>query len=783
MKFRLLSGTSQRWWDLPASFLLFIILTIAFTRLVATNWTENLSITRTITYLGLIAGIALGLSRFSPKWVFIFFLLYGIFVVTWRVGLSLGEGIEWQERLISLVGRLGSIFTDLMQRKPVRDNMLFLVLMATLFWTLSVHAGYNLSRYANAWSSVLPTGIAMVVIHTYDSLFVSRIGFLVAYLFFALLLVARLVFLLNRTRWTETKTYMPPYLGLDLIRISLIVGMLVILLSWAAPALADSIPAAQEAWQKFKQPLDGVRGDLDNAFASLRSSAGMVSEYYGNSTSLGRGSIHSDEEVFTVLTPENPPEGIRYYWRARIYDEYADGQWKSTLDQIQNIEPDDFNFDIPDYANFAPGIYSFAFTIANPIASLFSVNQPIWVSRPVRAELSTDSDGTIDISHFRATPAIQSGETYNTRSRLGNVTIKAMRDAGSNYPEWVTDRYLQLPESITPRTIQLAEDITDGFETQYDKTIAVTQYLRETIQYSEVITAPLPTNQEPIDWFLFDYRQGFCNYYATSQVILLRASGIPARIAFGYAQGEPVEGTTAFSVRQLDAHAWPEVYFPNLGWVEFEPTVSQPILNRPLGETPENSLLDNQNDLGTNNLDQDRDFTSPQDRLPESDPIESSTSKYLTIGIVLSLFLILLILLIPYARRKKLSQRLPVISSLLENSFRKIGLRPPSFLTNWTLRASLTQIERCYMEVNLALQRIGIKPEPTNTPTERVSILTDLLPTTRQPSEILLKEYHLAIYSSNTSTNSTAATLASKEIRRISIRALIRRWLTQESTN
>ena len=161
--------------------------------------------------------------------------------------------------------------------------------------------------------------------------------------------------------------------------------------------------------------------------------------------------------------------------------------------------------------------------------------------------------------------------------------MASLRQAGTEYPEWITERYLQLPENITPRTMQLARDITAGLETPYDKTLAITEYLRNTIEYSETITEPLPINQEPIDWFLFDIRKGFCNYYATSQVILLRAVGIPARIAFGYAQGEIIEGTSSYSVRELDAHAWPEVYFPTLGWVEFEPTVSQPDLAPPSG--------------------------------------------------------------------------------------------------------------------------------------------------------------------------------------------------------
>jgi len=76
-------------------------------------------------------------------------------------------------------------------------------------------------------------------------------------------------------------------------------------------------------------------------------------------------------------------------------------------------------------------------------------------------------------------------------------------------------------------------------------------------------------------------KQGFCNYYATAEVILLRSVGIPARLAVGYAQGDNVDDPLLYTVRQRDAHAWPEVYFPGVGWVEFEPTASQPTLVRP----------------------------------------------------------------------------------------------------------------------------------------------------------------------------------------------------------
>jgi len=105
----------------------------------------------------------------------------------------------------------------------------------------------------------------------------------------------------------------------------------------------------------------------------------------------------------------------------------------------------------------------------------------------------------------------------------------------------------------------------------------VTRYLRSQIAYKNRIPTP-PTGRDPVDWFLFEKKEGFCTYYASAEVILLRAAGIPARLAVGYSQGERVENT--FLVKLNDAHAWPEVYFPGIGWIEFEPTSNEPGITR-----------------------------------------------------------------------------------------------------------------------------------------------------------------------------------------------------------
>jgi len=777
MKIINLSRYTDRWWDWTAILLTLVILSVAYSRLIATRWTESLDVTRSITYLGLIAGLALGFSRFPPGWAAFFSICYGAFVVPWRVGNLLGEDIAWRERLISLAGRLEVIIRHLLEQKPVPDNLLFIVLMALVFWLISAHAGYNLVRNANQWGITIPTGVLIVLLHSYDALS-SRVWYLVIYLFFSLLIVARIVYTRNCKRWEQNHTYMPPYLGVDFVRIAIIATVILLLVTWTAPALANTIPAAQSTWQRIKQPWNDVKNTLDNAFASLRSSLGIVADYYGPSLALGRGNRLTDTVVFYVASAETPPEGVRYYWRARVYDIYENG-WSTTLQSTRAIEPDESELNYPDMQDNSETIYPFAIQLGVPLATLITPYQTVWVSRPARIEYAPNPDGTLDLASLRASPPLRQGEIYQARVSFNTVTIDKMRKAGTDYPEWVIQRYLQMPETISERTIQLANEIAEGRETPYDIAAAVTSYLRANIEYAETVPA-LPTDKDLVDWFLFELKQGFCNYYASAEVVLLRSLGIPARLAVGYAQGEKFTDSDTYVVRQKDAHAWPEVYFPGIGWVEFEPTVSQPVLVRPLGIDPDNpsASLNDPNDIPI----LDPELELRERGLIEDDPAldanQARSSIYLFILGGLSIGFV--ILLIPFIRFRRLHKPMPSISIALENGIRRLGLQPPAFLEIWARRAALSPLARAYSEINLALYRLGSQPKLTDTPAERAASLGTVLPPAADPANVLLREYQLGIYSPNDSGDLQAAQKSSSEIRSLSLKEKIRRLVLRK---
>lgn len=104
--------------------------------------------------------------------------------------------------------------------------------------------------------------------------------------------------------------------------------------------------------------------------------------------------------------------------------------------------------------------------------------------------------------------------------------------------------------------------------------MALDGYLKTTFEY-DLEAPPLPDGADFVDHFLFEARRGWCNHYATAMVVMLRALGIPARLAAGFTAGEYIDSRDLFEIRDQDAHAWVEVFFYDAGWIDFDPTPDQ----------------------------------------------------------------------------------------------------------------------------------------------------------------------------------------------------------------
>ncbi len=360
----------------------------------------------------------------------------------------------------------------------------------------------------------------------------------------------------------------------------------------------------------------------------------------------------------------------------------------------------------------------------------------------------------MDIVALQASPYLEAGETYHTNAMLANPTILELQAAGREYPEWVSEKYLQLPADFSPRIQALAFDLTADLATPYDQAAVITNYLRANIEYAPVISFPEGT-EDPLEYFLFESKKGFCNYYASAEVAMLRSIGIPARLAVGFAQGEPNLQNTFYTVREKDAHAWPEVYFPGYGWIEFEPTGNQEPVIRPLErEEKPASASPIVSPPEQEAIQQER----PENALELEPQVSKFPTRAQAIALSVSGGIFLLVITVFLLKRRYAPNA--QTSTILKNMVERNGWDSPAWLTKWTLWTALTPIQKYFHSVNISLRWMNAPQALHITPAERASVLRELVPAASQSVETLLREYQSTLFTRETGNARTARSAA-----------------------
>jgi hypothetical protein len=737
----------QRWWDIPAALFLVAALLSASARLQTTNWTENLGRVSFIVFLGAALGFALGKSIFPGRITLSMGLVYSLFAIPWQLGLLIPV-VEWPERMSILYARMWYATSDFIQNNPVKDPILFLCVMMVLYWFASLVASYRLVRRADPWVPLLSLGVMILVIEYTVEMYRSTTPpgnvYSLLYLIFCLLLLGRVYFLRSRKDWEERGGTIEMEVGYDLGRGVAVAAVVIALLAWNTPRIINFFDYRNPARERVSQSWQTFRDRISKAVNSLRSSNPVEVHSYGSNMYLGTGGDQSEEVQFFVR-PENGRQDNRVYWAARTYDEYRGGQWLTTIGSTQPVGPSYRMLVYPSWAMRRQVQFTFISNI--PLSrTLYYTNELLTVSRAAQAIVSVDQDGLMDLNTIVLDPPLESGEQYTIRSQVPIPTILALREAGEEYPDFISQRYLQMPSNFSPRIVELAKQIAGEEETSYDKAMAITQYLRRTITYSVTVPDP-PRNREPLEWFLFDLRSGFCNYYASAEVMMLRALGIPARLVVGYAEGtwDPEQAT--YIVLGKDSHAWPEVYFPKLGWIAFEPTVSQPLNSFPEG-TPAEAVAS-----GNTAPEPEPTFDPRQyernhglDEGLEGDETGANTAVISGTGIAILAGALVVAALVVLEIRRRRTQDLP-LPSWLEKVFDERGLRTPGWLRMWSRRALRTPMENLFANVGLMLRVWGQRIDPAHTPAEQVAMLVNVVPGVEEHALTLLEEYQRAMYS------------------------------------
>ena len=207
--------------------------------------------------------------------------------------------------------------------------------------------------------------------------------------------------------------------------------------------------------------------------------------------------------------------------------------------------------------------------------------------------------------------------SYSVTVEYSTATVADLQGAGTNYPEWLA-QYSNVPRfgyrspAVQERIHQLALDVVSaaGAKTPYDEAVAIEGYLRNPSNFTYDLKPPRPpAGEDPLSYFLFVSKRGYCEFFASAMGDMLRSLGIPTRLVNGFGPGTFDTTANAFVVRGEDAHTWVEVYFPApagstqaYGWIPFEPTadgVYNPISRGVTGVNP--CLTDNGcnlNDVG-----------------------------------------------------------------------------------------------------------------------------------------------------------------------------------------
>lgn len=618
----------------------------------------------------------------------------------------------------------------------MKDPLLFVAFACLVFWILSLAAGYWLVRHNNVLAAIIPSSIVVVLVQAYADYQRYASWWLAVYLLIVLLLIGREYYRQSQKGWSQRRVFIGEGAWTNILGGLFTTAALAILIAWLIPTSLSSLQSAANSWNNFTKP---VRERLSNAVSSLNGPYSAASgNFYGNTLSVGQNAATGDATLFTVDVLNPPDSALRYYWRGRAYDTYSNGQWSNAPASNLDFVPGNGDIKIPDADNRSPALLQF--TMQFPTQYLvYAPSQPVWVDRPAKVFTTVTDTKLYDALDWEAQSAVHAGGQYRVRSEIADPNILQLQAAGTTYPQWITDRYLQIPDQLRPEMQSLAEKVTAGQQNPYGKASAITDYLRATLQYSTNVPAA-PPGKDAIAWVLFDYKKGFCNYYASAEVLLLRSIGIPARLAVGFAQGE--HQNDRYIIRMRDAHAWPEVYFPGIGWVEFEPTVSQAALVRPSAVSSANGLNGSPPILKKPNGSSE-DSSANTSKLSTTAKALPFTGTVLGRTLIIGLSLIGLMTLAIVFRRYHVLSHVPVY---LSRTFESGGMSAPVWIETWSQWNQLLPVERSFASINWSLRWLGKPQSMDATPAERAALLKKLLPIAAVHIETLKSELEFALY-------------------------------------
>ncbi|SEQ45202.1 DUF4129 domain-containing transglutaminase family protein [Piscibacillus halophilus] len=435
-------------------------------------------------------------------------------------------------------------------------TLLFLILL----WMLSYLLYYWFAVRKKPFSFILFTFIYLTVLDTFTAFDASTPIIRAFIIGVAVMGVAYLQHLLENEnmRMPAMKT-MVKWIGplLIVIGFSTIIG-------YAAPKYDPIWP----------DPVPFIQSTAEGSGYGDGPGGGVQRIGYGeNDERLGGGFVQDDTTVFYAQAPKSQ------YWKVETKDTYTghgwtrsqDGQFEHSEGSLEGLQEYsdlvDLNDDHAQIQFVEPGflnklVYTYGVEHVTPVHDGMSLE-----FNRITGEVLSKVDGQTRLP-----------ESYEIDMQRPFFPVEEMRTVTE---KGELDQYLQLPDSLPDRVVSLAEEITAEHDNRYDKAKAVEEFFSSNGFIYETQDVAVPDGDEDyVDQFLFETQVGYCDNFSTSMVVLLRSVDIPARWVKGFTEGERLTGEDYFEGHQPEyeitnnnAHSWVEVYFPNVGWVPFEPTV------------------------------------------------------------------------------------------------------------------------------------------------------------------------------------------------------------------
>nr|WP_322745533.1 DUF3488 and DUF4129 domain-containing transglutaminase family protein [Plectonema radiosum] len=336
------------------------------------------------------------------------------------------------------------------------------------------------------------------------------------------------------------------------------------------------------------QGAKGDRQQVDDSF------------YYGFNTKINQN-LRGEMKPKVVMRVRSQAEG---FWRVLAFDRYTGKGWEiSRNDKVKRLQRSPFSYqtflESPLIIGKTKEIVQ-TYTVVSELPNLIpAMTYPKEIYFPTPIIAVDTEDG------LRSPVGLSEGLTYTVLSEVPYRDRTRLAKATSQYPDKITNYYLQVPPEIADKVKLLTEEILAGYNRQrvgktekslsspYEIALYLAQYLKQnyTVPQNPFSIPLLNDDDDLVEAFLFKNKGGLPDQFSTVLTVMLRSIGIPARLVAGFAPGDFNPFTGMYVVRNTDAYAMTEVYFPKYGWFAFDPIPNHPLIPPSIEETQTFSVL------------------------------------------------------------------------------------------------------------------------------------------------------------------------------------------------